>query len=250
MTEKVRPIRLADLVLDGLTRPEQDRISRGPFLSSTFLPHDDPFPGLADLRARHVRLRDELSDVLAELKQLDADHKAIDERYREALLAAVMTGDRQPKDDRPSQAVRDSARRATEERALAIERALVRLQVELVEHFRAHETEWLDTLKQQLGPINAKRAEAERLLAEAAAEEWRLHALGRWVQRTADDGAIGVETAPLPDDPPGVLGFNGLERPRHEAERRPWLGGEDDQALVQRLAAEYAATVELSGDAA
>ena len=77
-----------------------------------------------------------------------------------------------------------------------------------------------------LRPIQAKREAAQRLVAEAEAEAWRIHRIGQWVQTTADNGAMDRQPAPALVPPPKQFAPHllreSLQRPWHKA--RPWNG--------------------------
>lgn len=66
-----------------------------------------------------------------------------------------------------------------------------------LETVREHEAEWLGDLHSRLGPAREKRHQAELLLAEAKADEYRVYKLGQWLQITADDQPSGRQPAPV-----------------------------------------------------
>ena len=95
----------------------------------------------------------------------------------------------------------------------------------VTELVRDREDPWLADLRARLLPAQEKRREAERLLAEAKADEWQLHRLGQWVQITSEDGAFG-RPAPNASEPPAQFSADllrsSLEVPWNRD--RPWKG--------------------------
>jgi hypothetical protein len=99
---------------------------------------------------------------------------------------------------------------------------------------RENEDAWLADLRQRLEPAREKRREAERLVQEAKAEEWRLHGMGNWLQVTSQDGPLGRQPAPtldqeIPERFSADVLRSSLERPWHR--QRPWKEGEGEEAL-------------------
>lgn len=232
-----RHMQWTDLVLEGLSPAEATRISRSNvYLLPDFFPASLPMPEMEPLRDELARLRELLLDAVHVNKGLDARFKAEDEAHRRDLMEAALTGDEPPKDTRDDEADRASMRTAARERVVAVERAIVQYVATVADTFRAHEAEWLGQLRAQLGPIEAKRMEAQRLLAEAHAEEWRLAHFGLWIQRVANDDNMGVVVPPAPDADPGpVIPPDAFERPAWDAANRSWLGGEDPAKRRVRL---------------
>jgi hypothetical protein len=74
------------------------------------------------------------------------------------------------------------------------------------------------TFARRPDPAPDKRRAAERLLADAKAEEFSIYLLAKWVQTTADDYAFGRQPAPVPQAPPRGFGSEQLNR----ALERPW----------------------------
>jgi hypothetical protein len=75
----------------------------------------------------------------------------------------------------------------------------------VVDLLREHEDEWLADLRVPLEPQRVRRRELQRQLDEAKAEEWRVHQLGNWVQKTGQDGPFGGQPAPIPSPPPAQV---------------------------------------------
>ena len=106
------------------------------------------------------------------------------------------------KDGRTPGEQRQAERAAIEERLWAGVIVLAEVTDAVIELVREREDDWLADLRVRLEPAREKRREAERLLAEAKAEEWRIHRLGQWLQITSEDGAFGRQPAPDLESPP------------------------------------------------
>jgi hypothetical protein len=231
-TTTERHMAWTDLVLEGLSHAEATRIGRSNvYLRPDFFPAFPTYglaPEMESVRDELARLRELLLDAVHVNKGLDARFKAEDEARRRDLMEAALTGDEPQKDTRDDEADRASIRTAARERVVGVERAIVQYLATVADTFRAHEAEWLGGLRAQLEPVAAKRMAAQRLLAEAHEEEWRLAHVGLWLQRVANGDGMGLVAPPAPDADPGpVIPPDAFERPAWDAANRSWLGGED-----------------------
>jgi hypothetical protein len=159
------------------------------------------------------------------LDNLAAKHRREDAEHAEALREAHRDGSPASAEDRRTPADDRAAERAAiEERMWAGFQVRAEHADRIIEAVRQHEDEWLADLRSRLAPAQEKRREAERLLAEAEAEEWQLHQLGHWVQRTSEDGPFGRQPAPVRSTPPAQFSKellrSSLEVPWHRD--RPW----------------------------
>ncbi len=199
---------------------------KGHTTSPVWLP-EGVWPELDDLRNEQLRLRAQVASDLQALDALaagfrkeDAEHgERLRQAHRDGNLAAV-------KDRRTPAAKRASERAAIEERLWAGLQVFAEYAEKVIEVVRAQEDSWLADLRSRMTPAQEKRRRAQELLAEAKAEEFRLHKLGRWVQSTADDEAFGrqpaPEAGPVPDRISAEVLEGGFERPCHQ--RKPWNG--------------------------
>lgn len=182
---------------------------------------------LDELRGEQHRLRRQVADELHALEELAAKFRREDAQHAEALRQAQRDGTpTSPRDERTPPAARAAERTAVEERLWAGVQVFAEHADRIIEAVRAHEDEWLADLRSRLTPAQEKRRRAQQLLAEAKAEEFQLHKLGQWVQKTADDEAFGRQPVPKVEPVPARVSaesFAGaLERPWHK--RRAWNG--------------------------
>ncbi len=179
------------------------------------------WPELDELRSEHLRVRSQVAAELTALEALDQRFREEDKQHEHKLCQAHRDGDPASVEDRrtPSEQ-REGEREAIEERLWAGVIVFAEIVDQVVALSREREDSWLADLRSQLGPAREKRAEAQRLLEEAKAEEWALHRRGQWVQITADDGPLGRQPAPTPEPPPkqfsAEVASSMLERPWHK----------------------------------
>jgi len=199
---------------------------RGHTTSAHWLP-EGLAPELDELRAEQLRLRSQIAAERDALRALTARFTQEDAEFAQALREAYRSGTAdspaKPPDDRRTPAEQRAAESgAATERLWAAAEVLADCGDTVIETVREHETEWLGDLRSQLTGVQEKRREAERLLAEARAEEFRAHRLGAWIQATADDLAMGRQPAPtvVPMPERFVLPQETLERPWHKV--REW----------------------------
>ena len=199
--------------------------------SESFLP-EGVWPELDELREEALRHRRQVVAHLEARKALLAGYAAEDKAHTEALRQAARDGATPPEDARTAPEQRDRERTAIEERLWAGVQVFAEHADQVIESIREHEDTWLADLRSRLEPAREKRRQAEALLAEAKAEEFRLHRLGRWVQTTADDDGFGRQPAPIVGSVPERVSVevfrDSLERPWHRA--KPWNGATSEAA--------------------
>jgi len=199
---------------------------KGHTTSARLLPEGE-FPLLDELRGEQLRLRSQVAADLDVLAALDARFKAEDEQHAERLRQAQRDGTPESVEDRrtPSEQ-RGAERAAIEERMRAGAQVFAEVADEVVATMREHEGQFLADLRVRLRPAQEKRKHAERLLAEARAEEFQLYKLGQWIKVTADDEAFGRQPAPTIQPVPRQFSSDALrgalERPWHKT--KPWDG--------------------------
>ena len=184
------------------------------------------WPELDGLRAEALRYRRQVVAAIQARTDLLVKLKSEDEKHVDGLMASARDGAEPPEDARTPQEERDRQVAASEERLWAQVAVAGQHADSIIEHLRASEDEYLADLRSRLEPAQEKRREAERLLAEAKADEVRLYLLGRWLQVTTDDGSFGRQPAPAPAQPvPARLSAevfkDALERPWHKV-RPEW----------------------------
>jgi hypothetical protein len=179
---------------------------------------------LNQLRREHIRLRRQVVAELQARSELARGFQREDDEREAALRLAARNGSPPPEDKRTSPEERAAKLAAIEQRLWATVHVLADVADTVIETLREQESDLLAALRHQLKPAEERRREAARLLAEARAEEFQLHKLGQWIQKTADDEAFGRQPAPVPGlVPPSVSSDvlkNSLERPWHNA--KPW----------------------------
>lgn len=185
------------------------------------------WPELDELRDEQLRHRRQAVAAIEAREALLAGYAAEDAEHTEALRQAAREGTRAPDEDgRTAPEQRDRERTTIEERLWAAIDVFAEHADRVIEFLREHENEFLADLRSRLEPAQEKRREAEALLAEAKAEEFRLYTLGRWVQATADDGGLGRQPAPSIASPPERMSIDvfrdSLERPWHR--KQGWSG--------------------------
>jgi hypothetical protein len=217
---------------DTKTRVAMAEHLRGYTTSERWLP-EGLWPELDELRAEQLRLRDQVAADLDALHDLLTKFRLEDREHQERLLQAHRDGRPTSAEDRRTPAGHRAAARTTiEERLWAGALVFAEHAEHVIDSVREHEDEWLVDLRSQLTGAEEKRREAERLLAEARAEEFHVQRLGQWVQATADDEAFGRQPAPTVQPVPRRFSPDALkgslERPRHKA--KPWNGAKTGAA--------------------
>jgi hypothetical protein len=199
---------------------------RGHSTAANWLP-EGLWRELDQLRAEQLRVRDQVAAELDGLEDLGARFREEDKQHDRELRQAQRDGSPEAVEDRrtpPEE--RQAERAAIEERLWAGVMVIGEIADAVIELVREREDDWLAELRMRLEPAREKRREAERLLAEAKAEEWRIHELGQWLQITSEDGAFGRQPAPDFEPPPERFSADmmqaSLEVPWHR--ERPWKG--------------------------
>ena len=204
---------------------------RGHSTAANWLP-DGLWPELDQLRAEQLRVREQVVTELTAREALQARFRAEDKQHEERLRQAHREGRPDSVEDRRTAVEqRQAERKAIEENLWAGVIVLAEVAEQVIELVREREDDWLAGLRVQLEPAREKRREAERLFAEAKAEEWQLHQLGQWLQITSEDGPLGRQPAPLPSPPQFSADVlrSSLEVPWHR--ERAWKG-EGEPAVV------------------
>jgi hypothetical protein len=183
------------------------------------------WPELDEIRAEHLRVREQVAAEQTALKAIDARFREEDRQHHLRLRQAHRQGRPGSVEDRRTPSEERRAERAQiEERLEAGIMVFAEVTTAVITLVRGREGDWLADLRRRLEPAQEKRREAERLLAEAKMEEWQLHQLGQWVQRTAEDGPLGRQPAPVSSAPPAQFSEeklrSSLEVPWHRD--RPW----------------------------
>jgi hypothetical protein len=199
---------------------------RGYTTSDRWLP-EGMWPALDELRTEQLRLRAQVAADLSALNDLATRFRVEDLEHQERLRQAYRGGiPGAVEDTRTPSDQRAAGRAAAEEHVWAGAHVLAEHAERIIASVRDHEDDWLADLRSRLGVAVEKRREAERLLAEARAEEFRVHRMGQWVQATADDEAFGRQPAPAVEPVPRSLSpdalKDSLERPWHR--QREWNG--------------------------
>jgi hypothetical protein len=175
---------------------------------------------LDQVRDRHLKVRSRVLAELRTLRGLESKFAKEDRDYDARLRDAHRTGDPgKVKDRRTAVEKRTAQRDAVERRLWAGVTVLAEVADEAIAVIRERENEWLGDLRVRLAEAEDKRGEAERLVAAARREEWRIQRLGQWVMAAADDGPFGRQPTPPADaDPPANLSPDSVRR----ALERPW----------------------------
>ena len=164
-------------------------------------------------------MRDQVVAVLEVRAALLAKFEREDKEYAEALKTAARGGSSPPEDSRTPADQRDQERTVLDEHLWAQDRSHGRGADDAIELLRQREDQYLGDLRTRLAPAQEKRRQAEALLAQAKAEELRIHMLGRWLQAASDDDSFARQPAPMADQPlPAQLSSEVLR----DALKRPW----------------------------
>jgi hypothetical protein len=176
-------------------------------------------PELDELRTNSLRLRGRAANDLRAMEQLHREQQDEDRKHQVALQHALRDGEGVPEDRRTSPEVRQSQHANLQERLDADILVMAEVADKIIEKLREQEPNILGTLRVGLNGAQDKRREAERLIAEAESEEWRIHRLGQWVLTTSEDGPLGRQPAPTPQPMPAqfdrALLATSLKRPWH-----------------------------------
>ena len=181
--------------------------------------------GLSDeldaLRVEQLRLRDKAADLAAERDELIRTYRVEDGEYERALRDAARRGVEAPEDKRTGPGIRAAGLEALEDNLWATLGALAEVAEEVVRTVRSQEEDLLAGAREAFAAAQMKRLEAERLVTEAKAEEWRAGQFGRWVQSVADAGPMSRQPFPKPGPAPPVMLDHVVEAGLHRHWSRP-----------------------------
>lgn len=217
---------------DTKTRVAVNQQLQGHTTSAQWLP-EGLWPELDELRGEQLRMRAQVAVELDALEALDRKHRLEDREHQQRLRQAHRDGDPSSAEDPRTPAGQRAAERAAiEERVSAGLHVFAEHAERVIDCVREHEDEWLADLRSQLTVAEGQRREAERLVAEAKADEFHVQRLGMWVQVTADDEALGRQPAPTRQPVPHQFSReavkHAVERPWHKL--RPWNGAKTEAA--------------------
>lgn len=151
----------------------------------SWLPTDSGIEWLDDLGRDHRRLLAAQSSVISERAELVGRFEREDEERREALSASLRAG-READVTAPTPREQRSALIAdVDERIRAVQEALAGFVRDAIRTFEERAPEWLAEIAALRDEATEKRREAQRLLAEADAEEARSWRLEQWVKRNS-----------------------------------------------------------------
>jgi hypothetical protein len=179
-------------------------------LKRDWLPPEDEWFELADLRREHHRLLDERSAALRIAMETNAKFSTEDESRNSELEAAIREGrderevELTPKEERKAEREQNIARIEAANRALArfLQEALAGMKARAQEHYAR-----LDAVS---ATAEQKREEAARLLKEAERTVANVQRKRMWFDRIsgrAYGGYISYEQMPVPE-PPEPLDLN------------------------------------------
>ena len=147
-----------------------------------WLPLGSEWPELEDLATAHRRLLARRAEVIGERAALPRRFEQEDKEHREAMAASFAT-DGPATDERTPLEEREAATIAADEQLRAANTALDTFVREAVTLIEAHVAGWIGDLATRREGSADKRREAERLLAEARAEEVGVARLSEWAKR-------------------------------------------------------------------
>ena len=153
-----------------------------------WLPPADEVPELAHLRAEHNRLIDAAAETYSEYSALCRRRDAELEARRAAQERGFLGGERVPV---PEVTISDAALAETAERALVARDALQTFTQTAIEEVRERDPSLLIGLDETMRAAQAKRAEAEQIMAEADAMEAGTRRLHDWLGRTVGRNVLG-----------------------------------------------------------
>jgi hypothetical protein len=178
------------------------------------------WPELDELRPEHLRLRGQVADQLEALdalaKKYSAEDAAHSERLRQAHRDGTLAAVRDPRTPPEKRAAEREAIQTVLEAGIEV---LAEFADRVVQTIRDHEEQFLGDLRGHAAAAQDKRRQAQKLAAEAHAEEYRAWKLAQWVLATSDDQAFGRQPAPGRQRAPGNWRLPGsaFERPWHRA---------------------------------
>jgi hypothetical protein len=144
---------------------------RGHSTSALWLPQG-LWPELDELRAKHLRVREQVAAEQAALKAIDARFRDEDRQHELGLRQAHRDGHPDSVEDQRTPPEQRRAQRAeVYERLSAGIIVFAEVAEAVIELVRDREDDLLADLRARLEPAREKRREAERLVAEAKTEE-------------------------------------------------------------------------------
>jgi hypothetical protein len=192
--ETTEPLRLPLARPDAAAARAAEKL-KGHSTSADWLPQG-LWPALDRLRAEHLRLRGQVADELAALAELNQDVRDEDAAHAERLREAHRAGRPDAVDDLHTPEEERTARHAAIEQRLWDGVVVLSEATDaVIEAFREHEDEWLADLRRRLEGAQEKRREAQRLLAEAQADEFHVHMLGQWSRGPRTTARFGRQPA-------------------------------------------------------
>lgn len=152
--------------------------------SPTWLPLGTEWPELEDLAVAHRRLLARRGEVASLSAALPHQFEQEDKDHRDAM-AASFAAEGPATDERTPPEERKAALAEADEQLRAANDALDRFVREAVALIEAHVDGWIGDLATRRDGAAEKRREAERLLAEARADEVGVAQLEEWAKRNA-----------------------------------------------------------------
>lgn len=154
-------------------------------LASWLPPDGAGWPELADLGEQHRRLLARRAEVYAERTTLNDRFEAEDKARHAAQTAAYLTDEPSELPDVTPPEERTATHKALSDRTRALNSALDEFLRETVAVIEARVGDWTGDLANRREAAAEQRREAERLLAEARAEEVATARVEQWLLRNA-----------------------------------------------------------------
>jgi hypothetical protein len=190
-------------------------------------------PELDELRAEHLRVRDqvvaELTALGALARRFDAEKQQHDNKLRQAQR------DGRPEaveDNRTPLEQHQAERAAVEERLWAGVIVLAEVAEKVIGLVREHQHELLAERRSGVAALAEEERQALDAVAQARSKMWELAQYGPYIKNLADDGAFGRQPVPVRAQPPAQFDADRARRmlERHWSKPKPWLG-DDGQPI-------------------
>lgn len=170
--------------MDRETAEPHELIHETPtFTNPAWLPLDSGIEWLDDLGRDHRRLLAAQAATASERARLAAQFEQEDEDRREALAVSLRTGRDADVPDPTTPDQRAAALAELDQRLAAHRDALAGFIRDAIQTLEEQTPGWLADISASRAEAVEKRLEAQRLLAEADAQEARMWRLGEWVKR-------------------------------------------------------------------